>query len=129
MSNEYRFITVNREEDALVVTVKLERISDFEIAHELGNEFVAAVREQPAKGVVVDMRKVSFLASVGFGPLITLRSCVKESGGRLLLCNLSEPLKKVLTATRVLINPRSRDALFEYADSVDAAIEMLAAQR
>ena len=68
MSNECRFITVDHERDILVVTVKLERISDFEIAPELGNEFVAAVREQPAKGVVVDMRHVSFLASVGFGP-------------------------------------------------------------
>jgi anti-anti-sigma factor len=128
MSNEYRFITVDHEQEILVVTVKLERISDFEIAHELGNEFVAAVREQPAKGVVIDMRNVSFLASVGFGPLITLRSCVKESGRRLLLCNLSEPLRRVLTATRVLINPKSTNALFEYADSVDAAIEMLASQ-
>ena len=126
MTRDYRFISVQLEQDIIVVTVTLQRISEFEMAHELGNVLVAAVRQHPAQGVIVDMRNVEYLASVGYGSLISLRSCVKETGQRLILCNLSNPLKNVLTATRMLINPHSQEALFEYADSLDAALEMLA---
>ena len=100
-------------------------VSEFDSSMEMGREMISAAQQDPGKGIVVDMREVMFLASVGYGPLISLRSCVKEAGGRLILCNLTDPLKDVLTATRMLINPSSKRALFEYADSLDEAIHAL----
>ena len=57
-----------------------------------------------------------------------LRSRVRESGGRVVLCNLSDVLKEMFETTRLLINPRSPKSLFEYANTLEDALEMLSNQ-
>ena len=45
------------------------------------------------------------------------------------LCNLDEVIKETFEATRLLINPRSPNSLFEFADNLSGAIELVSSDR
>ena len=126
--SQYEHISVSQGQRPLVLTVELKQIRDYDLAEAMGKEFTAATGHEQAVNVVVDMGSVKFLSSVAYGPFITLRAHVRESGGRLILCNLSEPLKDMFETTHLLINPHSPDSLFEYAETLDDAIQMLSGE-
>lgn len=67
--------------------------------------------------VVIDLARVEWMNSVGLGMLISALTTVKNSGGRLVLANITA-IESVLTITR-LIN------VFEHFDSRKEAIEAL----
>jgi anti-anti-sigma factor len=126
MPGTFRHISVREDRGVLILTLALERISSYEVAEAMGRELIDAVREKTAPKVVVDMSKLTYMSSVGYGPLITLRSRVRAEGGRIILCGLSGVVKDVFEATRLLINPHSPKSLFEFTDTLDQAITLLA---
>jgi len=125
MSNSYRYLTVSETDGTLVLTLSRERIESYETAEGMGSELVAAVRDKKSPRVVLDMSKLIYMSSVGYGPLISLRSYIREAGGRLVLCQLSPVVKEMFETTRLLINPQSPKSLFEFTDSREQALAML----
>ncbi|MCB2230136.1 STAS domain-containing protein [bacterium] len=67
------------------------------------------------KNIVVDLGKVDWMNSVGLGMLISALTTVKNSGGRLVLCNIDK-IESILTITRLI-------SVFEHFDSRDEAIK------
>jgi anti-anti-sigma factor len=128
MSNSYNHISVQQTAGVSVLTIQPKKIATYELAEAIGQELIDASQKQSPPKVVVDLAKVEYMSSVGYGPLITLRGRIRESGGRLVLCGLSEVVLEMFEATRLLINPRSPKALFEVAASPDAAVAMLTSQ-
>lgn len=110
----------------LVLAVELDKVTTYEVAETLGKQMIGAAQQHPGAHVVIDMRNLVSLSSVGYGPLISLRGRVDAGGGRLVLCNLSKVLKETLESTRLLINPKSPKSLFEYADTLEDALATLA---
>src|SRR4051794_7890486 len=103
MAANYQHIAAREQDGVLIITVAVARLSSYELAEAFGRELLDAVSGKAAPKVVVDLSKLTYLSSVGYGPLITLRSRVRESGGRLILCGLSGVVKEVFEATRLLI--------------------------
>jgi stage II sporulation protein AA (anti-sigma F factor antagonist) len=127
MSNSYRHLTATETDGIDVLTLALERIESYETAEAMGRELIAAVQDKQSPRIVVDMGKLVYMSSVGYGPLISLRSYIREAGGRLVLCELSPVVKEMFETTRLLINPQSPKSLFEFVDSREKAIAMLQA--
>jgi anti-anti-sigma factor len=127
MSSSNRYIATNETDGILVLTLSLQRVDSYETAEAMGRELVAAVQDKPSPRVVLDMSKLEYMSSVGYGPLISLRSYIREAGGRLVLCQLSPVVKEMFETTRLLINPHSPKSLFEFTDSREKALEMLRA--
>ena len=127
MAANYQNIAAHEQDGVLVITVAVARLSSYELAEAMGSELLDAVSGKTAPKVVVDLSKLTYLSSVGYGPLITLRSRVRESGGRLILCGLSGVVKEVFEATRLLINPHSPKSLFEFTETLDEAVAQLTA--
>jgi anti-sigma B factor antagonist len=127
MASQYQHIAAREQNGVLVVSVNIQRLSSYELAEAMGRELLEAVSGKPAPKVVVDLSKLAYLSSVGYGPLITLRSRVRESGGRLVLCGLSGVVKEMFEATRLLINPNSPKSLFEFKQTVDESVAALSA--
>lgn len=125
MSNPNRFVSRREEQGVTILALELARISDYEVAEAIGKALVEAALQGPAPKVVVDLEKLQYMSSVGYGPLITLRSRVLEAGGRLVLCRLSKVVQEMFDATRLLINPRSPSSLFEVRGTVDEAVIFL----
>src|SRR5438477_13146994 len=107
MPGPFRHISVREDRGVIILTLELARISSYDLAEAMGRELMDATEGRPAPNVIVDLSKLTYLSSVGYGPLITLRSRVRSAGGRLILCGLSGVVKEVFEATRLLINPQS----------------------
>jgi anti-sigma B factor antagonist len=65
--------------------------------------------------IVVDLGKVDWMNSVGLGMLISALTTVKNSGGRLVLANITK-IESILTITRLI-------SVFEHYDSRDEAVK------
>ncbi len=123
MSEPYRHISVDSDQGVLVLTILETRLNEFELAEGIGKEMIDAVSKCDTKKVVVNMKNIEYMASVGYKPFLSLRRNVIDSGGRLLLCNLSQFIADVFNAPR-LINPKSESSLFQAADTLSDAIAM-----
>jgi anti-sigma B factor antagonist len=69
------------------------------------------------KKFVLDLAKTDWMNSVGLGMLISALTSVKNSGGRLVLANITK-IESVLTITRLI-------SVFEHYDNRDDAIKAL----
>ncbi|MCA9124517.1 MAG: STAS domain-containing protein [Planctomycetaceae bacterium] len=125
MAEQYRYIEANVKQGVLILTITMKRLQDYETAKAVEAEFSAALSDASTSKVAVDIEQLEFLASVGFWPFLGLRHKVTEMGGRVVLCNLSKFVEQVFERTRLLINPSATSALFQKANSVNEAIEML----
>jgi anti-sigma B factor antagonist len=70
------------------------------------------------KNVVIDLAKVEWMNSVGLGMLISALTTAKNSGGRLVLANITK-IESILTITRLI-------TVFEHYDSRDDALKSFA---
>jgi anti-anti-sigma factor len=126
MSNSYDQIEATTRDRVLIVKVVATRITEFELAQSLGREMVQAFKESNSSHAIVDLENLAMMSSVGYGPFVDLLINVRNSGGRVVLCKMSEIIEEVFTATRLLINPRSTKSRFEFAPTVEEAMELLA---
>ena len=74
--------------------------------------------DQNKKNIVVDLSKVDWVNSVGLGMLISALTTVKNSGGRLVLANITK-IESILTITRLI-------TVFEHYDSRAEALQSFA---
>ena len=65
--------------------------------------------------IVIDLKNVDWMNSVGLGMLISALTTVKNAGGRLVLANITK-IESILTITRLI-------SVFEHYDSRKEAIE------
>lgn len=124
MTDGYDHLSVQKAGEVHVLTITLQRVASYELAEAMGRELAGAIHGSLSPKVVVDLRNVEYMSSVGYGPFISLRVRVRDAEGRLILCGLSPLLKELFEATRLLINPRSPTALFEFADTLDIAVAL-----
>ena len=72
-----------------------------------------------SKNFLVDLAKVDWMNSVGLGMLISALTTVKNSGGRLVLANITK-IESILTITRLI-------TVFEHFDSREEALKSFSA--
>lgn len=70
--------------------------------------------------VIVDLRDVALLSSVGLGMLITMHKRCSEGRGKVAVCNLSKELIELIKMTKL-------DRVFAVADTLDDAIAKVGA--
>lgn len=70
------------------------------MAQELRKELIC-VLEEGCKELVVDMRSVTMVDSIGIGILIATCNTLRESDGNLTLTNVSKDIYKLLKAMRL----------------------------
>jgi anti-anti-sigma factor len=121
MPRTYRHISVSWEGGTLVLTVTQPELREYELACEVRDELVDAASSGSGANVVLDLRKVKLITSVGLLPLIRLRRVLHESGSKLVLCNLSKIVTHVLEVSQLLIEGR------EHARRLDVVVDLSAA--
>lgn len=83
----------------LVARVLCEKIGEYE-ANILEPELLALAASHQHK-LVLDMTEVQMIASMGLGMVVQLNRNLKAAGGKLVLANLSDNIKKVMKLTRL----------------------------
>jgi anti-anti-sigma factor len=125
MTEAYQHIQVDEVPEVLVMTVKDEKIDDWDQAQAIKHELLDATDKAAATKVIVDMRNIKLLTSAGYVPFLSLRRVLQKRSGRIVMCNLTDFVNEVFSTTRMLINPSSRTATFEWAPTREDAIALL----
>ena len=105
----------------LVITIRESRISEGSVIESLRQEIEQAITGQNNQRVVLDFSAVELMSSETLGLLIRLYRDLAESGGRIVLCGVREPIQKVLAVTRL-------DQLFRIAPNIEAALRVAASE-
>lgn len=106
----------NVENDVVVLSIsgKIMGGEETTMFHGKLHEYIT----QNKKNFLIDMAKVDWMNSVGLGMLISALTTVKNSGGRLVLANITK-IESILTITRLI-------TVFEHYDSRDEALKSFA---
>jgi len=78
-------------------------------------EAVSGAIEKGASAIVINMKKVSYMDSSGFGTLLSATKKLRPLDGALFLCNCNEAITRMLQITRL-------DGIFGVCDSEEEAI-------
>jgi anti-anti-sigma factor len=120
-------LTTRTTDGIWVLTFRDSQLHGDELAEALRQELLALVTESGAKKMVLDLRNVQYLSSVAFRPLLSLRRKLVDTGGQMVLCNLSPEVEEVFHAVRLISTSRSSPAPFDVQPDVPAAIAHLKA--
>lgn len=103
--------------EALVVVVQRTAL-DERAASRLEAEVSAAAAANPGLPVVLSMAKVNFAPSVALGALVRLRNGLRFEGRRVILTNLTRPVRETIAVTRL-------DRVLEIQPTVEQALASL----
>ena len=84
----------------------------------MNQELGEVVRAQPRAAWVLDLTHVQYTGSVVLGVIVNIRQQVKQTGGRLVLCGMSQRLMEIFRTC-------SLDRLFTVAATRESAVKML----
>ena len=103
----------NYSEDIIVATLPEEP----ELRRELTmvNEIIA---NKGGRDVIIDFRMVEILTSSSISNLLLLRDLLRESGRRLVLCNVASPTKGIFRVAGLRED-------FDFVDNKSAALECI----
>jgi anti-anti-sigma factor len=110
---------------AIVLTVTEPQLQGDPISEQLRADLLNALERSRARNVVLDFQNIKFVSSVAFRPLLSLHRHLKEQGGRLVLCGMSERVAEVFHVTRLVSTAGTLAAPFELQADVPAAIASL----
>lgn len=114
------------EHGVLVIVVELAEVKDYMVAEELKYELVHAVKRAETKKFVLDLRSITFMTSLACVAFIGLKHSVKEVQGRLILCHMTDFIRKIFNAKRLLTPSQNTGSVaFEDTDTLAHAIETL----
>jgi anti-sigma B factor antagonist len=110
-----------------VVVMKItdEQLKGDTLADALRDEFLAVATGIGALYAVIDFQAVTFIASTGIRPLLSLNRLLREKGGRVILCNLSDNIREIFEVTRLVSTHGSAPVTFEVQADVPSAIAQL----
>ncbi len=110
--------------NVLVVTVLLEEIRNPQTSYALRDEILSLMSAGAIQHVVIDLKSVNFLGSVGLLAFLAVRRQLK--GGSIVLCNVAESIQAMLQVCMLISKEPGKTAPFDLADSVESAVARLA---
>ena len=78
-----------------VIIVKPMKTLDNNNAHEMVN-IITGAQEEGFKIIVLNMKDLEFLSSAGVGSILGTIETSRETGGDIILCNISESINHIL---------------------------------
>ncbi len=117
----YRYLKAETDQGVLILTLSPSRLEGDAMAQSIVEEVQAAVAHAGADKVVVNLEHVQYLTSANFRPFLGLRKQLQTSGGRLVLCGLTDTVRQIFEATR-LVGTGASSALFQLQPDVSVAV-------
>src|SRR3974390_3490529 len=81
--------------DVTVVNLIHRKILDEQNIQKIGEDLFSLVDELGRKKILLNFSNVEYLSSAALGKFITLNKKVKSSGGKLVMCNISDDIYEV----------------------------------
>ena len=81
---------------AQVIRLTLPEMMDSREFDQLNNDMLGAVSTSHGGRWVLDLANLDYMGSSALGLLVNLRQRIQQSGGQLILCNITPPLMQIL---------------------------------
>lgn len=108
----------------LVVTVVSRQIRDAGVAYALRDEIIALLDSAESQDLVLDLKNVEFIGSIGFLAFLGVRRHL--DGRRIVMCNLAPTVREMFTICKLIATDQTIVAPFESATTLEAALARLA---
>ena len=95
----------------LTVTLQVDQIRDPDESYAVRDQTIALIDQTQPTHLVLDFSQVRFMGSIGMLALLGIRR--RLTGGRIVLCQLSDVLRQMLTVCRLISNDADSAAPFE----------------
>jgi stage II sporulation protein AA (anti-sigma F factor antagonist) len=106
----------------VVLKISVTEVRGDPLADALRSEMLAVYLQSSARHAVLDFSNVTYLASTGFRPLLSLNRLVRQRQGRLMLCGLNPNVAETFSVTRLIDVSGATKATFEAFPDVQSAI-------
>ena len=113
------YFDVKLDDDIAVAKFRSEQLTEEDNLEQLGQELFALVDQFQYVKVIADLTPLRYVTSSVLGKFITLHRKLGRNDGHLILCNIHDDLREVLSTSKLL-------TYFTSADDVDAAKSQLA---
>lgn len=110
--------------NVLLVEVLLPQIRDPQTSYALRDEILSLMKAGKIQHVVIDLKQVTFLGSVGLLAFLAVRRQLQT--GSIVLCNVAGAIRAMLEICMLISEEPQKTAPFRLADSVESAIASLA---
>jgi anti-anti-sigma factor len=120
-----RFAQPSTKDGVLIVTVTAEQIREAAQAYALRDEILAILDSSQATNLVLDLGQLTFVGSIGFLAFLGVRRHL--ASGRIVICNLSGPVREMFAVCQLISSDPAKRAPFEAAETLDSAVARLAA--
>ena len=87
--------------DVTVVNFTDRKILDEQNIQVIGEQLFSLVDEAGRRKILLNFGNVEYLSSAALAKLITLNKKLQQSGGRLILCNISDQIYEVFEITKL----------------------------
>jgi hypothetical protein len=117
MTRPYPHLEIQRHGDVFCVRLRSHRLEEPEI-YELANELIALCTQEGCRKLALSLGPHSpeCIYSVFLAKLITVQRVLGENGGKLILCDVGQPVRAIFEACRL-------DSHFVFLDNFTAAID------
>jgi anti-anti-sigma factor len=112
------------DQGVLIAVINRAELRGEELTDAVRKELIAAVEHFGSTRVVLDLKPVEFLTSLGIRALMNFRRHLREKGGQVLLCNLEPAVAEILMVTRLA--GVSQSSLIPFGIAPDAATAVTA---
>lgn len=86
------------EDGVRVIELTLPALLDSEAFDQLNEQILSTLDQQLGARWVLDLARVSYLGSAMLGLMVNVRQRIKQAGGALVLCGLSDRLMQIFEA-------------------------------
>ncbi|MCS7014614.1 MAG: STAS domain-containing protein [Gemmatales bacterium] len=122
----YEHLRWVKRDKVLILEIVTAQLHGDLIEQKLCDELLAIWQQAQTTHAVLDLAAVQYLTSPVLRAFIALRRSVRNSGGRVILCNVqSENVLRILTTTRFITTNGSPVRLFEFASDLETALTQL----
>jgi len=125
MADASMLCTGEAKDGVLVATLLVEQLREANTAYELRDKLISLIQEARPKDVVIDLQKAKFIGSIGFLAFLGVRR--ELPNGRIVVCNLWQPVRDMFVVSRLIQTASNPGAPFEVAETKEAALARLQA--
>lgn len=109
-------------DETLILTPQVDQMRDTDVCYSIRDTMTALIEEVDHHRVVIDMRNVTFVSSTGILAFLNLRHVVPATDGRVVFCNLSEPLEGMFRLCKLISDDTDSPAPFRHIDTLESAL-------
>jgi anti-anti-sigma factor len=124
MSDEIASLVTRKEHGRVtVLELTLQALRDAPTAYALRDQVLASLGTPLPEHLVLDLRHITSIGSMGFLVFLALRR--QSESSRIVLCNVSEPIRDMFQACRLISDDPSAKMPFELAATLEKALDRL----